>query len=188
MVAVPTHFYKVILMERPSKAPDSKRSYACGAFVMPNAPIDPATPLEAFAVPLTQLESVSGARARGLPAPCHAETLAQAHRIRRRAPEWRPAPVRPRVAAGLKFFPGLLTDDKRQSLDQAVSSSLPGTASVSPAQMRLATPADSSAAAPSSSAPAATALLGAWESQKPWCVSSGRQRLCARLAWRPSAP
>jgi len=84
MVAVPTHYYKVILMERPTKDPQapSKKSYACGAFVMPNAPIDPATPLEAFAVPLTQLESVSG----------------------------------------LKFFPGLINDEKRVYLDQAAAS------------------------------------------------------------------
>lgn len=35
---------------------------ACGAWVMPNMPIAPDTPLESFLVPLTDLETVSGAK------------------------------------------------------------------------------------------------------------------------------
>uniref|UniRef100_A0A061RVV9 Endonuclease n=1 Tax=Tetraselmis sp. GSL018 TaxID=582737 RepID=A0A061RVV9_9CHLO len=60
MVSVPTHFYKVVLVEQKGSEAGRPARLSCGAFVMPNAPIDPAMPLEAFAVPLTQLESVSG--------------------------------------------------------------------------------------------------------------------------------
>lgn len=56
MMAVPTHFYKVILAET---AGDSSQAVV-GAFVMPNAAIHPGTPLSAFAVPLSALEEVSG--------------------------------------------------------------------------------------------------------------------------------
>jgi len=52
-VAVPTHFYKVILAEK-----GGKRHVA--AFVMDNKVIDDATPLEAFHVPLQQVESNAG--------------------------------------------------------------------------------------------------------------------------------
>ena len=59
LVAVPTHFYKVVLGEaRPGSAADNLK--AIGAFVMPNAPIDPEVPLTAFSVPLTALEDVAG--------------------------------------------------------------------------------------------------------------------------------
>ncbi|KAK9802849.1 hypothetical protein WJX73_007898 [Symbiochloris irregularis] len=66
LVAVPTHFFKVILAEPPAGADGSKaagssqKKMVVGAFVMPNAPIDPTTPLSAFAVPLTALEEASG--------------------------------------------------------------------------------------------------------------------------------
>lgn len=36
---------------------------AVGAFVMPNQPIDPDTPLASFAVPISSLEEVAGGRA-----------------------------------------------------------------------------------------------------------------------------
>ena len=36
------------------------KSVVVGAFVMPNAPIDPNAPLTAFAVPLTALEDAAG--------------------------------------------------------------------------------------------------------------------------------
>ena len=59
LVSVPTHFFKVVLGERPDS--DSLQDgTTLGAFVMPNAPIDPETPLTAFAVPLYQLEALSG--------------------------------------------------------------------------------------------------------------------------------
>ena len=57
VVTVPTHFYKVILGE----ARNGQR-LVVGAFVMPNEPIAPATPLPAFAVPVASLEQVSGLR------------------------------------------------------------------------------------------------------------------------------
>ncbi len=69
LVAVPTHFYKVILAETdaksgggllPSKASLSGSTRVVGAFVMPNQAIDPTTPLAAFAVPITALEEASG--------------------------------------------------------------------------------------------------------------------------------
>ncbi|KAI8471792.1 MAG: DNA/RNA non-specific endonuclease [Monoraphidium minutum] len=61
LVAVPTHFYKVLLSENPSGS-HGPHSAALGAFVMPNAPIDPDTPLAAYAVPLDALECVAGAK------------------------------------------------------------------------------------------------------------------------------
>jgi endonuclease G len=55
MVAVPTHFYKVVLGER-----KNGESTVLGAFVLPNMPIDPKTPLASFAVPVSALEEVVG--------------------------------------------------------------------------------------------------------------------------------
>jgi endonuclease G len=62
LLAVPTHFYKVVLAENSSGQHGTQRA-ALGAFVMPNAAIDPATPVTAFAVPLDALEAVAGAHA-----------------------------------------------------------------------------------------------------------------------------
>lgn len=64
MVAVPTHFYKVVLGEVRPGAGGRKldAQLAVGAFVMPNTQIDPATPLSAFVVPLSALEEVAGTR------------------------------------------------------------------------------------------------------------------------------
>lgn len=53
-LAVPTHFYKVILGEV------SKDTYVLGAFVMPNAQIHPKTPLIDFQVKVGQLEQIAG--------------------------------------------------------------------------------------------------------------------------------
>ncbi|KAL1915667.1 uncharacterized protein VTP21DRAFT_6426 [Calcarisporiella thermophila] len=53
-VAVPTHFFKVVLTRR------EDGSYASGAFVLPNAPIPDATPLERFIVPLEAVERAAG--------------------------------------------------------------------------------------------------------------------------------
>ncbi|KAI8070485.1 hypothetical protein BC940DRAFT_271225 [Gongronella butleri] len=52
-VAVPTHFYKVIMTE-------SKGKYSVGAFVLPNQRIADSTPLEAFKVPLDAVERGTG--------------------------------------------------------------------------------------------------------------------------------
>jgi DNA/RNA non-specific endonuclease len=58
-VGVPTHFYKVVLSERTDVKSGARQS-ALAAFAMPNRPIDPATPLTSFVVPLEFLESVTG--------------------------------------------------------------------------------------------------------------------------------
>lgn len=79
LVAVPTHFYKVVLAESKSRLPFGSCKVAVGAFVMPNDQIQPDMPLTAFSVPLEMLENV----------------------------------------AGMKFFPGYLTDARRLSLDAA---------------------------------------------------------------------
>ena len=54
MMAVPTHFFKVILVE------GKDDTVSCAAFVLPNAPIPNNFPLRRFVVPLTDLEVVSG--------------------------------------------------------------------------------------------------------------------------------
>uniref|UniRef100_A0A7S0RJH0 Endonuclease n=1 Tax=Pyramimonas obovata TaxID=1411642 RepID=A0A7S0RJH0_9CHLO len=58
MVAVPTHFYKVILAEYTSLT--GKTQQAVGAFVMPNMDIDPQIPLSSWIVPLEDLEAAAG--------------------------------------------------------------------------------------------------------------------------------
>ncbi|EPS41952.1 hypothetical protein H072_4096 [Dactylellina haptotyla CBS 200.50] len=58
-VAVPTHFYKIIVGES-TNAPATPRSVAIGAFVLPNAAIDNKTPLAEFAVPVEMIERASG--------------------------------------------------------------------------------------------------------------------------------
>ncbi|KAG0640025.1 hypothetical protein HOY80DRAFT_38796 [Tuber brumale] len=55
-VAVPTHFYKVILAEDGVAG----GTVAVGAFVLPNAVIDNSTKLEEFSVPLSIVERASG--------------------------------------------------------------------------------------------------------------------------------
>ncbi|KAK9814237.1 hypothetical protein WJX72_002706 [[Myrmecia] bisecta] len=64
LVAVPTHFYKVVLAECRPRVPflGSSSGHVVGAFVMPNEAIDPDTPLTAFAVPISSLEEVTGVR------------------------------------------------------------------------------------------------------------------------------
>ncbi|KAJ1885790.1 nuclease [Kickxella alabastrina] len=54
-VAVPTHFFKVILASRKGEP-----AVALGAFAMPNDVIDNATPLTAFSVPLETVERAAG--------------------------------------------------------------------------------------------------------------------------------
>ena len=58
-VKVPTHFYKVILGELKERKSDGS-DIVLGAFVLPNAQINPKTPLSSFQVPLAQLELVAG--------------------------------------------------------------------------------------------------------------------------------
>ena len=60
LVAVPTHFYKVVLTESRTCLPFADPKVAVGAFVMPNDQIQPDMPLTAFAVPLGMLEDVAG--------------------------------------------------------------------------------------------------------------------------------
>lgn len=59
LVAVPTHFFKVVLAANESGEHGGHKA-AVGAFVMPNAAIDPKMPLESFVVPLDALERVAG--------------------------------------------------------------------------------------------------------------------------------
>ncbi|XP_045144449.1 endonuclease G, mitochondrial [Echinops telfairi] len=53
-VAVPTHFFKVLILEA-AGGQIELRSY-----VMPNAPVDETTPLERFLVPIESIERASG--------------------------------------------------------------------------------------------------------------------------------
>ena len=57
LVSVPTHFFKVIFAE--PKGEDMQP--VVGAFVMPNAAIDPRTPLTLFSVPISAVEEAAGA-------------------------------------------------------------------------------------------------------------------------------
>jgi endonuclease G len=59
-IAVPTHFYKVILADRADKDDPSKRFYALGAFLMPNERISDTTPLKVYEVELEDLERTTG--------------------------------------------------------------------------------------------------------------------------------
>lgn len=54
-IAVPTHFYKVVVGETTGRS-----DVAVAAFVLPNARIDNATPLTSFQVPLEAVEQSSG--------------------------------------------------------------------------------------------------------------------------------
>jgi len=56
-IAVPTHFYKVIVAEGQK---GTAGPLAVGAFVLPNARIDNSTPLTAFSVPVEIVERASG--------------------------------------------------------------------------------------------------------------------------------
>ena len=65
MVAVPTHFFKVVLAERQAVLggeAGSQPAAVLGAWVLPNAPLQPDTPLTAFSVPLESLEEAAGGR------------------------------------------------------------------------------------------------------------------------------
>ncbi len=58
-VAVPTHFFKLIVAENPNRNPGDQ-SLAVSAFVLPNAPISNQTPLRSFEMPIEALEKSSG--------------------------------------------------------------------------------------------------------------------------------
>jgi DNA/RNA endonuclease G (NUC1) len=58
-MAVPTHYYKVVLGEIKPQFGGAAKT-AVGAFVMPNAPIEADMPLLAYAVPISALEEVAG--------------------------------------------------------------------------------------------------------------------------------
>ena len=53
-VAVPTHFFKVILGERGDGA------YSLYSYVLPNQPCDNATPLSSYQVPVDAVERAAG--------------------------------------------------------------------------------------------------------------------------------
>lgn len=57
-VAVPTHYFKVLLAEFSDEK--GEKRLAVGAFAMPNRKIAADTPLASFAVPLELLESLTG--------------------------------------------------------------------------------------------------------------------------------
>ncbi|GAB4818802.1 hypothetical protein N2152v2_005848 [Parachlorella kessleri] len=61
LMSVPTHYFKVVLGEVKPQFGGAAKT-AVGAFVMPNAPIDPDMPLLAYTVPLSALEEVAGLR------------------------------------------------------------------------------------------------------------------------------
>ncbi|BDA51432.1 Endonuclease G, mitochondrial [Coccomyxa sp. Obi] len=63
MMAVPTHFFKVVLAEMTagdSADSSASREAVIGAFVLPNTPLRADVPLTAFIVPLMALEEAAG--------------------------------------------------------------------------------------------------------------------------------
>jgi len=59
-IAVPTHFYKVMLAQKDTDNQESSPPSAVGAFILPNKPIPPNIPLEQFATTLDRVEELSG--------------------------------------------------------------------------------------------------------------------------------
>lgn len=53
-VAVPTHFFKVLILEKESGEIELR------SYVMPNSPVDEKIPLERFLVPIESIERASG--------------------------------------------------------------------------------------------------------------------------------
>ncbi|KAJ8102597.1 hypothetical protein POJ06DRAFT_245097 [Lipomyces tetrasporus] len=58
-IAVPTHFYKLIVAESPITSPQTQ-DIAVGAFLMPNEPIPNTADLKRFYVPIDAIERASG--------------------------------------------------------------------------------------------------------------------------------
>lgn len=59
-IAVPTHFYKIIVGENPILPSLPRKGVAVGAFVLPNDRISNDTPLKSFEVPLNAIERAAG--------------------------------------------------------------------------------------------------------------------------------
>jgi endonuclease G len=59
-VAVPTHFFKIVIGEDPVVPSIPRKGVAVGAFVLPNAPIPNSVPLKNFYVPLDSVERSAG--------------------------------------------------------------------------------------------------------------------------------
>lgn len=59
-IAVPTHFFKLIVAEKSFKRSNNSNDIAIAAFVMPNEIIPNETPLRNFEVPIESLEKSSG--------------------------------------------------------------------------------------------------------------------------------
>lgn len=59
-VAVPTHFYKIVVGEDLLNGKGRKEDVAIAAFVLPNAPINNATPLKSFLAPVSAIERATG--------------------------------------------------------------------------------------------------------------------------------
>lgn len=59
-IAVPTHFFKLVVAEKSKKKSPNSQDLAVAAFVMPNAIIPNETPLRTFEVPVESLEKSSG--------------------------------------------------------------------------------------------------------------------------------
>lgn len=59
-IAVPTHFFKLIVAEQYKKRSQDSKDIAIAAFVMPNDVISNQTPLRSFEVPVDSLERSSG--------------------------------------------------------------------------------------------------------------------------------
>ena len=60
-VAVPTHFFKILIGEDPILPSLPRNGVAVSAFVLPNEKISNSTPLESFAVPVNAIERAVGA-------------------------------------------------------------------------------------------------------------------------------
>lgn len=114
MVAVPTHFFKVVLAERSSVVDSDAASQpdaVLGAWVLPNAPLQPDMPLTAFSVPLESLEEAAGRfRTRIYLRPRSIPLLLTSNC------QWIPCPL---PCAGLQLFPGFLNAERRAALDRA---------------------------------------------------------------------
>jgi DNA/RNA endonuclease G (NUC1) len=105
LVAVPTHFFKVIYAVGGG---DEKQPTALGAFVLPNVAIPPAQPLAHFAVPLDALEAAAGlsffdAPLRGPDGASRAAFLD----VEARMMEALPAPPAGRIAGAMPARPAL---------------------------------------------------------------------------------
>lgn len=59
-IAVPTHFYKIVIGENPLLPSLPRKGVAVGAFVLPNDRISNTTPLKSFLVPLDAIERAAG--------------------------------------------------------------------------------------------------------------------------------